>query len=365
MRPLLALTLTSTLSACGGGSGASSFGSVTQPGASTAPAESGESTAGSSGSVGDGTSSTSSTSSKGASSSSDGMVWDMGIPDFGPQQPAGCEGKIDFLFVISAEGSMEPFQERLIASFPGFMDAIHQQLPNFDVHILSANPNPGWKIGDCSVCTTDCDPQGVPPYCGAMLTACDKKTGAGVTFPAGTAATNRRCEIDDGRRYITSGQPDMDEVFGCIAQLGVGGTGRSAQGMVAALQPEINDPDDEEACNRGFLRDEALLVVTLIQDSYDQDSLGTVDEWLETLRAAKHYDDDAFAVLVLTTDVDLGFDQLCLPEESNPNPNRLRTLADGVEHGFVGSICLPSYVDFFAEHVAVLVDLCEDFVPPG
>jgi hypothetical protein len=53
----------------------------------------------------------------------------MGMPDFGPQQPAGCEGKIDFLFVISAQGTMKDDQERLIASFPGFMDAIRSSSP--------------------------------------------------------------------------------------------------------------------------------------------------------------------------------------------------------------------------------------------
>jgi hypothetical protein len=50
----------------------------------------------------------------------------------------------------------------------------------------------------------------------------------------------------------------------------------------------------------------------------------------------------------------------------NPNPNRLRTLANDVEHGFVGSICMPEgYGDWFKERVTYLVDLCDDFVPPG
>ena len=71
-------------------------------------------------------------------------------------------------------------------------------------------------------------------------------------------------------------------------------------------------------------------------------------------------------VLVLTTDVDLGFMQYCLPNDYSPNPNRLRTLANGVEHGFVGSICMPGgYGDWFKERVTYLVDLCDDFVPPG
>jgi hypothetical protein len=70
-------------------------------------------------------------------------------------------------------------------------------------------------------------------------------------------------------------------------------------------------------------------------------------------------------VMVLTTDVDIGFDQLCLPDEWNQTKNRLRLLAEGVKHGFIDSICLDDYAPFFAEHVGHLVDLCDDFVPPG
>jgi hypothetical protein len=289
----------------------------------------------------------------------------MGTPDFGPLQPAGCEGKIDFLFVISTGGTMKNDQERLIASFPGFIGGIKEQLPTFDVHILSANTNSIIGLDDCGDCTDSCDPQGQLPLCGGTFTACDKKVGAGVTFPTGEYASNRRCSLDNGARYITSGQQDLDEAFACIAKVGVGGGGITAQAMVAALQPKINNPDDEYACNGGFLRDDALLVVTLIQDTYDSDSLGTPDDWIAALRTAKHDDDDAFMVLVLTTDVDLGYMQLCLPNDYNPNPNPLRTLGDGVEHGFVGSICMDSYGDWFKQRVTYLVDLCDDFVPPG
>jgi hypothetical protein len=366
MRVHLALALTSVLSACGGGSGASSFGGVTQPGVTTVPAESEGSTAASSSSGSLGSSSSSSTSSSTSTgSSSDGMTWDMGIPDFGPPQPAGCEGKIDFLFVISAEGTMKPKQERLLASFPGFIDAIEAQLPDFDVHILVANPDEKFLISNCAVCTTDCDPQGQPPYCGAMLTPCDKKIGAGLTFPSGTGASNIRCELDNGLRYITGDEPKIKDTFACMAQVGTGGSGMTGQAMVAALQPAMNDPKDEYACNGGFLRDDALLVVTIIQDTYDVDSLGTVDEWIEALRAAKKGDDDAFMVLLLTTDVDVGYQQLCWPNDFIMYKNRLRLLAEGVDHGFVGSICQENYAPFFAEHVSHLVDLCNNFVPPG
>ena len=260
---------------------------------------------------------------------------------------------------------MQNDQARLIASFPGFMDAIDEQFADFDVHILSANTNSVIGLDDCSDCTDSCDPQGQLPLCGGTFTACDKKVGAGVTFPTGEYASNRRCSLASGARYITSEQQDRDEAFACIAKVGAGGSGITGQAMVDALQPKINDPQDEYACNGGFLRDDALLVVTLIQDTYDSDSLGTPDDWIAALRTAKNDDDDAFMVLVPTTDVDLGYMQLCLPNQYDPNPNPLRTLGDGVEHGFVGSVCMDDYGDWFKERVTYLVDLCDDFVPPG
>jgi len=342
---------------------------MTQPEITTLPAGSETSAADSSTSTPsqDSSTSTSSEASSTSTGTSGGTVWDMGMPDFGPTQPAGCEGKIDFLFAISAGGTMKNDQERLLVSFPGFMAAIQEQLPDFDSHILVANPNPkpGWLMDDCSLCTDDCDPQGQPPVCGATLTACDKKIGAGVTYPAGTDASNRRCDPAGGLRYIVSGEQDLAETFACMAKVGSGGAGRTGEAMVAALQPAMNDPDDEYACNRGFLREDALLVVTIIQDDYDEYSAGEVWEWIAALRAAKNYDDDAFMVLVLTTDVDVGYQQLCFPNQYVEDKNRLRLLAEGVEHGFIDSICLDNYAPFFAEHVSHLVDLCDDFVPPG
>ncbi len=362
MRIFLALAL---VAACGGAGGATGF-SGTTPGATSVTAPD-ETSSGGSSSTGSANSSTSSdaSSTSSSSSSSDSTLWDMGMPDFGPPKPAGCDGRIDFLFVISTAGTMKDQQEQLIAAVPGFIATIQEQFSEFDVHVLVANTRPGWGVFDCSLCMDDCDPMGQPPNCGAVLTPCDKKIGAAVTFPAGTNAANRRCELEGGLRYIVSGQQDMVEAFTCIAQVGTSGAARSGEAMVAALQPEMNDPDDEDACNRGFLRDDALLVVTIIQDTYDEDSLGTVDEWIAALRTAKHDDDDAFAVLVLTTDVDVDYGQLCWPNEFSMIKNRLRLLVEGIEHGFIDSICKDEYASFFAEHANDLVELCDDFVPPG
>ena len=363
------LALTGALCGCGGDGESSGFGGMDQPGVITTPAGSESSAVGSStGTTAPDGSTAASDETSAASTSTgtgDGTIWDMGVPDFGSPQPAGCNGKIDFLFVVSSGGTMKEQQDKLLAAFPEFIAAIEAQFAEFDLHILSANTDKSWKIEDCSLCTEGCDPQGETPYCAAEVTACDKKIGAGVVFPTGLHAANRRCGVDNGLRYITSGQQDLAEVFACTAQVGTHGGSISADAMVAALKPEFNDPRGEFACNSGFLRDDALLVVTIIEDGYDVSSSGTVDEWIDALRAAKHYDDDAFAVLVLTTDIDVGYHQLCHPNDFDGTKNRLRLLAEGVEHGFIDSICHDSYAPFFAEHVGALVELCEEFVPPG
>ncbi|MBZ5709634.1 hypothetical protein [Nannocystis pusilla] len=302
-----------------------------------------------------------STSAASSSSSSSGPLLDMPMPDFGPQHPIGCQGKIDFLFSINASGTMQHHQDQLIAAFPDFIEAIETQFPNFDVHILVAEDG-YWGIDDCSLCTTSCDPQGTPPLCSAMLDACDTKTiGAGVTFPAGKEATNRRCELAGGRRYITRDEAEIGKAFACIAQVGIGGGERTAEAVVQALTPELNGAG---GCNEGFLRDDALLVVTIINDGYDEASAGTVDSWIAALRAAKHEDDDAFAVLVLTTDVDVDYGQLCLPDQFNPNKNPLRSLVENVDHGKIGSICEKQYGEFFSSTISELVALCDGLVIP-
>jgi hypothetical protein len=131
----------------------------------------------------------------------------MGMPDFGPQQPAGCEGKIDFLFVISAQGTMQPMQERLVASFPGFMDAIEEQLPEFDVHILVANPNEKFGLVHGrlrGLYMTDCDPQGQPPYLRRHVDGLRQKDRRrdSPTPPARERLEHRRCELDNELRYM-------------------------------------------------------------------------------------------------------------------------------------------------------------------
>jgi hypothetical protein len=365
MRAKTLSLITATIAGCGGGPGATSFVGPTMPMPTTVPGDTSE--AGEVGEAGElGTSTSTSTSSEaGAASSSSseaGPRVDMGTPpDVGSGKPAGCQGKIDFLFVISSDTTMAPFQARLLEAFAGFMATIEAELPEFDVQVMAVDSSIQWYMPDCALCQDDCDPNEFPPLCGATLTACDKKHGAGITFPQGVGATNRRCELAGGRRYITREEPDLAAAFDCVATVGLSGGGGTGGTMAKALDPKFYVAD---GCNEGFLRDDALLVVTLIEEDYDDESGGYVSQWIETLQAAKRGDDDAFMVLVLSTDLDAGKEHLC--EGSwNPSENRLRQLANGVKHGFIESVCLDSYVPFFEEKVEHLVSLCETFEVPG
>ncbi|MCA9299995.1 MAG: hypothetical protein KDA28_13065, partial [Phycisphaerales bacterium] len=169
----------------------------------------------------------------------------MGVKDIGDDKPAGCMGKIDFLFVISRDYVMHLNQEKLIAAFPKFIETIAAKFAEFDFHIMVVDGDATWghytcnedcpvidcKVGDpcCSggLCPL-CDPpinEGdpccpVPDYpCGLLdqVTECEWTIGAGNVFAAGANAPNKPCKMPDPeRRYLVSGDPGLVESFSCM-----------------------------------------------------------------------------------------------------------------------------------------------------
>ena len=282
-------------------------------------------------------------------------------PDFGTSGPEGCLGKIDFLFVISNSDTMTSHQDQVPTIFPAFLGALADEFQDFDSHIMVVETDEGWYLGDCSLCGADCNPNATPPYCGAELTVCDNTMGAGVTFPAGKDSSTKRCPLAEGR-YITSKDPDPAAAFDCIARVGSGGGAPTpADAMVAALSPPLLGTMGypEDGCNKGFLRDDALLVVTIISDGYDQESNGPAWAWKKALMAAKNQDASAFQTLVITTDRDTA-NGLC--GEYNPDINRLRTFVE-ITDGLIGSICEEDYGPFFDAAVAEVMERCKTYVP--
>jgi len=80
-----------------------------------------------------------------------------------PVQPPGCKGKVDLLFVISRQSTMQTEQTQLLASFPGFIDTIEQKLEGFDVHIMTAGRPPltALTLAASGRATTASPPDGV------------------------------------------------------------------------------------------------------------------------------------------------------------------------------------------------------------
>jgi hypothetical protein len=223
-------------------------------------------------------------------------VFDMGVmPDFQPPPP-GCKGKIDFLFLIARTGSMKTEQDKLLPSLPGFIATIEATFPTFDTHIMVANPDgnwPGWICEVPELCGTEphtCDPFAPGYKCGPetwdLIKPCDETLGAGILFNVGPDSANTPCELAEGRRYmVVPGEPEPATAFDCIARVGNGGgPPPMGEALVAAISTALNADD---GCNAGFLRPDALLVVTMITDKDDYVSKTSPADWYEAVVTAK------------------------------------------------------------------------------
>ena len=346
----------------------------------------GSSSGSSSSSSSSGTSTTTDDSGSGGGSAE--PVRDLGgMPDFGDPGPAGCKGKIDFLFVISRAGNMWARQAQLAVAVPHFIDTIKTKFDDFDYHIMVVDgdgppPEAWWGDTTCNtVCPNlacevgqDCCPienealNGMP-CCGDpsypcdkldLVTACDEAWGAGTVFPAGLYTADKPCPIDGGRRYLVKGQTDLDGTFECIAKVGNSGYRMMGQALAAAVQKPINDIG---GCNDGFLRDDALLMVTFISTNPDQagafGSDGTPAEWRQAVVDAKHGDDKSVVMFNIG-----GCD--CPPHEGECHPDdRLCVLTTMFPYHHQEDVLAKDYGPAFLVATGLVETACAGFVAPG
>jgi hypothetical protein len=342
-------------------SGTTSSG-FTTPGVTTRPddSSSGDSTSTSSSSSSTSSSSTGSGSadgSTGSSSTSGAAFPDMGtMPDFGGP-PVGCKGKIDFLFVISRDGTMGSAQDKLVAAAPNFLATIQAQFDDFDVHIMVVDSEPNWWVEFCEdMCPGPC--KNAPKYpCGVAPSVCDMTVGAGTVYNVGPYATNVPCDLG-GRRYITKDTPDIPTAFECIARVGASGNNLMGDALIAALGPQLNASEPEPGgCNAGFLRDDALLMVAMIgpEDNIIGGSQGKWQEWRQAVVDAKHGDLNAIVALGIIAGDD------CVPQ---PDPDiRLCNLIPSFPNSILGHLTFNDYGDVFDQAAQLALDACSEFVP--
>jgi hypothetical protein len=288
----------------------------------------------------------------------------------------GCE-KIDFLFVIDNSMSMGDEQQQLVDSFPGFIDTIRDTLMAQDYQILVTATDDLGNVGaGTGSCNSACQGQGccaqecsARPHCTCNWGSCVNLSPCQKTLGAGRLHDSKfqECGVEGANRYIVDGQPDVYGAFACMGLVGTYGSGseRPMQAVLDATGP-LSEPGE---CNAGFLRDDAILVVTYITDEHDVDSPGNPAAWKQQLVGHKGGNESAIVVLGLVGDY--GKQGSACTEYDPINGNgaenavELQTFAESFERGSWGSVCAHDYAPFFADAVAEVDAACDDFVPEG
>jgi len=257
----------------------------------------------------------------------------------------GCR-KIDFLFVIDNSDSMEDEQSNLATSFPGFVGVMRQVLEVTDFHIMVVATGGDREDED--------EPALDAEECEEIQGAGRRRSGEGVD-----------CGIRGGFPFMVDQQPELEATFSCLAQVGTDGPAieRPMDAVLAATSATLNAPG---RCNAGFLRDDALLVVTFITDEEDRRSDGDPADWRQTLLDAKYRNTDALVLLGLVGDNNVDGGLLggpCGARDADGSA-RLQEFVDSVD-GVLGSVCAPDYTPFFQTAVGLIDSACSDFVTPG
>ncbi len=297
--------------------------------------------------------------------------------------------KIDLLYIVDNSQSMLGEQDNLIRSFPAFADLVQGVLGNRDYQIMvvdtDASGVPSIEgLADLIVGNVTCDP--APSCCGDVCvlaslpftasvvsscngTLCADYSQADLSADSceGVLGAGRRlsvegepCGIADSRRYMLADQPDLAETFSCAARVGTAGDGQEQP--IGALLSALSDFHNEgDGCNAGFLRDDAVLVVTIITDEEDRQSGGGPEEWRQAVLDAKGGNEDAVVLLGLIPEKDdseRGFSQGAALNDSAP---RLRPFIESFRFGSVGSIDSQDYTPFFEAAVTGIETSCREF----
>lgn len=251
-----------------------------------------------------------------------------------------CE-RIDFLFIVDNSGSMAPHQANLVANFGPFIDTIEQNVAGHDYQIM---------VVDTDACATmgGCTPMG-----------CDDTLGAGEV---------RGCGVPP-ERYLSSAMPiaDIKTAFECAAA--VGDFGSAAEMPMDAMIAAATTENEPTGCNPGFVRENSVLVVTIISDDHpgwfgpdNATSIGTPGEWYDAIVAAKNGHADHIVVLGLLATPS---DESCLgfcPCNADKFIDFVGMFGD---RGIVASVCQPDYDQFFQQAVELIDVTCDEFEPEG
>ena len=205
-------------------------------------------------------------------------------------------------------------------------------------------------------CDDKCEQDGVCDLmvsypCNYEPTTCDQALGAGTIYNAGRDAPNKHCGLAGGKRYLDNTNWNLEETFACIAQ--VGSTGGKDLGN--ALAQAVTTQRD--TCNKGFLRDDALLVVVLITTGGAPfGAEGIPQYWANALIGAKGGDLDAIVMLGMAGE---GPFEQCQGEDDNEFCKLLALFP----HRVYEDPNVANYGPAFQETVDLINVACTEFIP--
>jgi hypothetical protein len=129
--------------------------------------------------------------------------------------------------------------------------------------------------------------------------------------------------------------------------------------LIAALSPYLSVGE----CNKGFLRDDALLFITFISDTEDEESKTTPADWYKAIMKAKHGDPGAVVTLLMTPQYVPNPPPGCTYDDDDKDKERLRELITMFPYHVEGDTCAPTYAPYFTAAAELVGEACASFVP--
>ncbi|WP_146157394.1 hypothetical protein [Enhygromyxa salina] len=263
----------------------------------------------------------------------EGLPPKLDTPDDKPETPCSV---VDLLFVIDNSNSMSAEQANLIASFDGFIAGIQANLDEANDYHIGVVTTDAYALNDAPC-----------QQLGALVTS----SAAG---PCGPWAAGRFISLAD----------DLAPAFTCAANIGGNGDTDEHQieAALRAISPELGAPG---ACNEGFIRDDALLVLVLITDEddgavFNQGSPGGPSDWFAEFVARKGIESNV-VMLALGGLPPPNACNNAEPFEGAQITYRVAQLVNKFSYGQMGDVCADDYSAFFADALEVIHDACNNF----
>lgn len=288
--------------------------------------------------------------------------FDMGsTPE--PEEDKKDRCDMDFLFVIDNSASMGDIQKAISSSVPDFIDTVQTRIPDLEAyHIGVISTDEGFfnNTADVDKCRT---------LGGLTIRTLDlsRRPAESVCIPYAN------------KKNFISNDDSLQDKFKCAAELGANGNGneRPMDALLASFSDELTKPG---ACNEGFFREKAILVVVIITDEEDDPriaengnpggSKGDPKDWHKALTEFKKKGSDSLVVLSLVGTPEPNKCEKTFQPGTSDDGKGVKTAEIGArlikftetfgDRGVVGDVCADNFDSFFQKAVSKIELACDE-----